>query len=151
MPWDGQVPYHMPLSHADTLSHTLRPFTTTPEKIWYLVWDGYGSILPTSQPRVQRPHRNYLPYYGGIDDTRDLGIDEHREPPEYWFPDDKSWCVATDVDLCWTYVGGSKACIDAILNSSELESVPAELSHGLTVDSDIFNRLSPDEKKQWGY
>ncbi len=96
-PWDGQVPYHLPLSHADALAHILRPFTTTPEKIRYLVWDGYGSLPATSRPRVQRLHRNYLLYYGGIDDAEDLGIGEHREPPEYWFPDDKSWCVATDV------------------------------------------------------
>ncbi|MCF8564611.1 hypothetical protein LLE49_07610 [Alicyclobacillus tolerans] len=128
----------------------LRPFTTTQEKIWYLVWDGYGDLPQTPRPRVQRPQRNYLLYYGGIDDAGDLRIGEHREPPEYWFPDDKFWCVATDVDLYWTYVEGSQACIDAISNSSELESVPAQLSHGLAVDSDTLNRLSPVGKKPWG-
>lgn len=91
-PWDGQVPFHLPLSHADTLAHIFRPFTTTPEEIC-----GYGSILPTSRSRVQRPHRNYLLCCGGIDDAGDLGIGEHQRPPEYWFPDDKSWCVATDL------------------------------------------------------
>lgn len=68
--------------------------------------------------------------------------EHHRESPEYWFPEDKSWCVATDMDLFWTYVGGSHTCIDALLNSPDLEAVPAELNDGLTVESDEMNKLS---------
>lgn len=150
-PWDGRVPNDMPMHQAKALANLLGSFTATPEKVWYLVWEGYGDVPQTSGPRVQRPHRNYLLYCGGIDDIGGRGIPEHhREPPEYWFPEDKSWCVATDMDLFWTYIGGSRACIDAILNSPDLETVPAELNDGLTVESDEINLLSDEEKSEWG-
>ena len=68
---------------------------------------------------------------------------------DYWFPEDRAWCVATDTDLYWTYVGGSRRCVDAVLGGSGLECVPAEIDHGLTIDSDVFNRLSPEEKAKW--
>ena len=150
-PWDGQVPYHMPMQQAKALANLLNSFTATPEKVWYLVWEGYGDVPQTSRPRVQRPQRNYLLYCGAINDIGEGGISEHhRQPPEYWFPKDKSWCVATDVDLFGTYVGGSRDCIDALLNSPDLETVPAELNDGLTVESDVINRLTNEEKSKWG-
>lgn len=150
-PWDGQVPFHMPLSQVKILARVLKQFTATPDKLWYLVWEGHGSLPKTDSPRVQKPQRNYLLYTGTISDIGHLGIaDHHHNPPEYWFPDDKSWCVATDVDLFWTYVGGSRACIDTILHSADVEVVPAELNHSLTVESDPINPLSDEEKSQWG-
>lgn len=57
----------------------------------------------------------------------DLGDLKHfyewprRRPADYWFPQDPSWCVASDVDLCWTYVGGTQRCIEAILSCADLE------------------------------
>lgn len=105
-PWDGQVSYDMPVHQAHALANLLVAFTATPDKVWYLVWDGYGDIHRTSRPRVHQSQRDYLLYCGDIGDIDGRGISEHhREPPEYWFPEDKSWCVATDVDLFWTYVG----------------------------------------------
>lgn len=146
-PWDGQVPYDMPIQQSKVLAHLLGSFTATADKLWYLVWEGHGDVTHSSRPRIKRPQRSYLLYRGGIDDVgvRDMP-EHHQEIPEYWFPEDKSWCVATDVDLSWTYVGGSRTCIDAILNSPNLESVPAGLNDGLTVESDEMNALSDEEK-----
>ena len=77
------MPYHMPNRQAKTLVSILGSFTATTDKMWYLVWDGHGDIPRTSLPRVQRPHRNYLLYSGGIDDVGDRGIPEHHvQPPE---------------------------------------------------------------------
>jgi len=150
-PWDGRVPSFLKVAKAGVLSKILQDFTGTPEKVWFCVWEGYGSLARTSKHRVHRPQRSYLLYVGDLAGMVDFRIGEfHRLPPEYWFPDDKSWCVATDIDLYWTYVGGSQSCIEAILRNSELESVPAELGHGLTVDADCVNRLSDEEKSAWG-
>ena len=106
-PWNGQVPDYLPKHQVKALAHLLSFFTETPDKMWYLVWEGHGDLPRSSRPRVQRSHRHYFLFSGYLDDVSDRSIPEyHREPPEYWFPEDKSWCVATDIDLYWTYVGG---------------------------------------------
>ncbi len=151
-PWDGHRPPSMPLSQLKTLSNLLSNFTQTPDSIWCLVWEGHvGSVLQgTVRPIIKNPYRKYYLYKGGIEAFGQTGFTTHHfEPPEYWFPGDHSWCVATDMDLFWTYVGGSKTCIDAILQSSHLEAVPAKLNHGLTMESDRINRLTEEEKANW--
>ena len=47
--------------------------------------------------------------------------------------------MATEVDFDWTYVGGSTECIAAILGDRRLEALPAQLSDGVTYDSDPLN------------
>ncbi len=32
-----------------------------------------------------------------------------------WWPADRAWFIATEVDFAWTYVGGTRALIDALL------------------------------------
>ena len=49
--------------------------------------------------------------------------DDHS--PNLWWPDDRAWCVATEIDLAWTYVGGSAALISDVLASPRLEAQPA--------------------------
>ena len=143
-PWDGQCPYRLPADRAIALADILRSFTGVADRVWYLVWEGYGGLPRRRGPRVQTPCRGYFLYRGELAvKEEDFRIGQyHDRAPEYWFPEDRSWCVGSDVDLFWTYVGGSRSCVQAILESPELESVPAELGHGLTVDSDRINRLS---------
>jgi hypothetical protein len=47
--------------------------------------------------------------------------------------------VATDVDLMSTYVGGSRACVDAIVSSAELEAFEVSRDQSLRWDSDAVN------------
>lgn len=61
-----------------------------------------------------------------------------------WWPDDRSWFVSTEVDFSWTYVGGTKACIDAVLAHPEVEALRARLSDRITIDGDMLN-LPPDD------
>lgn len=39
-----------------------------------------------------------------------------------WWPQDLAWCVATEIDLMETLVGGSAAAIAAVLANRRLES-----------------------------
>jgi hypothetical protein len=43
--------------------------------------------------------------------------------PEYWWPDDRSWCVCTDWDLTFTLVGGSRTLVEACLAHPILECI----------------------------
>jgi hypothetical protein len=50
-----------------------------------------------------------------------------------------SWCVATDVDLMSTYVGGSRACVDAIVSCPELQAFEVSPDQSPSWDSDAVN------------
>jgi hypothetical protein len=56
-----------------------------------------------------------------------------------WWPDDRSWFVSTEVDLAYTYVGGTRECIKAVTGHPEIEALPAKLSDRITWDSDAMN------------
>ena len=59
--------------------------------------------------------------------------------PDIWWPGDRSWCVATDIDLCHTYVGGSQECVEAIPSHPSLEALPTTLDVSTYLISDSIN------------
>ncbi|MGW8375644.1 hypothetical protein [Streptomyces sp. ODS28] len=65
--------------------------------------------------------------------------------PNLWWPEDRAWCVATEVDFTSTYIGGTHACIDALLHAPELEAYPAHPGDTVTEDSD---RINPPPRKR---
>jgi hypothetical protein len=71
------------------------------------------------------------------------GVVQHYQSPSIWWPDDRSWWVATEVDFDWTYVGGSSKCIADVLAHPGLEALPARLSDGVHWDSDPINPAPP--------
>lgn len=48
------------------------------------------------------------------------------QSPQQWWPDDRSWAVATEIDDEHTVVAGSEALIEALLAHPELETVSVE-------------------------
>jgi hypothetical protein len=65
-----------------------------------------------------------------------------QDGPSIWWPDDRAWCVASEIDLPYTYVGGSTELIGKILQHAALEALPSDLSEGITFDSDKVNAPS---------
>ena len=62
-----------------------------------------------------------------------------EDGPNLWWPDDRAWCVASEIDFPYTYVGGSNQLIEEILADPLLEALAATTSQGITVDSDTVN------------
>jgi hypothetical protein len=60
-----------------------------------------------------------------------------------WWPADRAWFVATDIDLVSTYVGGSAAAVSALLACSAVEAAPAAADQGTAEGSDVVNPV-PD-------
>ena len=60
-------------------------------------------------------------------------------PGSLWWPDDRAWCVATEIDLNTTYVGCDEPCRDAILATSEFEALAIDPATGITCASDLLN------------
>jgi hypothetical protein len=57
-----------------------------------------------------------------VSDERSL----ERQCPQWWWPDDRSWFVGTEIDDPWTYVAGSRALVGEVLAMPQWESVAVE-------------------------
>jgi len=117
------------LSIIEALVEHLRPATATPGECYFALWEGFGSTAVPEDllPKLELPNRAYHVFAGPIAaaqtsyDAYPLGY--HDQFANLWWPADHTWCVATEVDSAWTHVGGSRACIDAVLADPRLESV----------------------------
>ena len=147
-------PYHCPssigqpfigqLPEAETkrVAATLQDFTATPEQCYLLVWEGYGGMELFYPPtaKLVLPSRTYLAFTGPIDGVLELARDANMlEGPNLWWPEDKAWIVGTEIDSMETYVGGSAACIDALLGDPEIETFPFAINDSVIFDADTVN------------
>ena len=143
--WDwGQPPQEglLPRDDAERLASLLRSHTTTPDVCWFCVWDGYGGFVDANYrdvPRVTLPQRSYILYRGPLDAVTSFQWGWTWQSPNLWWPDDRAWCVATEIDLPETYVGGSQACIDRILSDDRLESIQTRSDARVDINADSVN------------
>jgi hypothetical protein len=131
--------------------------TSTPELIWYAIWEGYGWGTATtlyaapsgplawvSRVRARRqqrravrdrtvrvrvglgevpsfdvPLRRYLLVEGPLESVSAIARPGGSgfQVPDLWWPQDRSWFVASDTDLGWSYVGGSEAFVARVLEA----------------------------------
>ena len=150
-PW-GSHPQigSLPEAELRALVEVLRRFTTTPDDCRFCLWEGYGNIDKRlySAARVKAPARDYLLFRGPIDAALTFTVGEFPfwgDSPNIWWPEDRAWCVATDIDLFDTYVAGSRECIDAVLNAPRLEALPTSRDARVSLDADTIN--APVEPK----
>lgn len=159
-PQEGSIPE----SECRTLVEVLRGFTSTPGNCFFCLWDGYSfsylregysnqafadfdSRRYKADSRVRAPGRDYLLFRGPLDKIMAfLAGDEpfFGNSPNIWWPEDRAWCVATDIDLFDTYVGGSPECIEAVLGSPDLEALPTTIDARVDIGGDTIN--APDKR-----
>ena len=65
------------------------------------------------------------PVWGGS--TLDLD-DGALDGPNLLWPADRAWVVASEIDLTWTYLGGSRAIVDAVVGDRRVTARRVELS-----------------------
>ena len=75
-------------------------------------------------PQVKVPAREYFLFASTVADVPSFAIGGFPQTPSIWWPDDRAWCVATEVDGYDSYVGGSQACIEAVLASDLMRATP---------------------------
>jgi hypothetical protein len=159
----------LPLDLARALVDVLGDHTSTRERCWFAAWEGWGdyrdgsAVLqtvgtspddapttlppgthrekPRERPTFTLPHRGYYLARGPLASALETvyGVTWAYQSASIWWPEDRAWCVTTEVDFDWTYVGGSAECIAAVLADARLEALPARLSDGVTYDSDRIN------------
>jgi hypothetical protein len=99
-------------------------------------------------PRVRHPYRRYLLLNGpmtGVSEIADSvpGLSVRRQSPTLWWPDDRAWFVATEIDFDSTVVAGSSALIDAITAYDRWEAFRVAPDDSLRFDSDLINAPDP--------
>ena len=105
-------------------------------------------------PRLGLPGRDYLLFTGALRDAASMGRrtpDEvrgawpsgwlWRQSPNLLWPDDRSWCLATEVDLDSTLVAGPAPLVDALVASKALEAHRVPPEGDLSTTGDHLNPL----------
>ncbi|MGH2596746.1 MAG: hypothetical protein ACRDH7_12385 [Actinomycetota bacterium] len=82
------------------------------------------TLWSRSQPSF--PGREYLLFHGSLDALESFHLGIWWQPPNLWWPDDRAWFVATEIDGYDTFVGGSRRCIEAVVASPDLEALPID-------------------------
>ncbi len=149
-PWSnpplvGQCPREVLIPLTELLSI----YTNSPQRCWVCFWEGYGGINEAIQrvnkavPRIQLPDRSYYLLNVPLNKiAKGVFTDKNGlEPlsPSLWWPDDRTWCVATEIDFRWTYIGGSQACINELLDHEQLENLATKPEHRGDYASDVVN------------
>lgn len=135
-PQQGQFPAEL----LPVLCEVLAAHTSTAEQCYFGLWEGWGWIGALGDavgegPWLELSGRRYLLFEGPVGAATELGDsgDGYFFPqsPNLWWPQDRVWCVATDVDLHSTYVGGSARLVQDLAGEPHLEVLPAQLSDRL--------------------
>ena len=153
---------------AGALVALLSKHTSTPNSCWLCLWEGYGYLTPGAMaplvaarrpsarlrvrlkllqlrwsrpglprqdgPRVRLPGRDYLLFHAPL--TEAMGWEDG---PNLWWPDDRAWCVASEIDFPYTYVAGPQGLIDAIVQDPSIEALPATDTDEISYSSDKIN------------
>jgi hypothetical protein len=116
-----------------SVAAVLRAHTTTPDRCWFCLWEGYAwqglrsSPIPAEildGPRVSLPRRDYVLFGGPVEAA--AAIDGAAFTPNIWWPADRAWCVVSAIDLPWTYVAGPAPMLAELARHGDLEVFPAE-------------------------
>jgi hypothetical protein len=97
-----------------------------------------------SEARVCLPGRDYLFFEGPIEGAIDFGsylTPEYFIPqsPNLFWPEDRAWCAASEIDLYCTLVGASNALAESLVANPALEAWRVLPDDPIHYDSDEIN------------
>jgi hypothetical protein len=152
------------------LCDRLAEHTATGDRCFFGLWEGYGrletygwtsgssaacsdrsrpghafSVQELTRPRLRLAGRGYLVLAGALRDARRVcswvGNRPDPQSPNFIWPRDRAWCVASEVDFDSTLVGGPRTLIEVILQNPVLDAWPVRPGDSLAADADEINLL----------
>jgi hypothetical protein len=131
----------LPLDVAESLAELLGRHTTTPETAWFAFWHGFGGIRHeiAVAPPFKVPHREYHLLAGPVEAFSESAETLRYQSANLWWPDDRRWCVASEIDLDTTYVGCGDDTAAVLLAHDDLEALEIDPATGIAFDSDAQN------------
>lgn len=128
----------LPERQAKLLAEILARHTLTPQECYFALWEGWG-YFKGQTASFQLPNRSYYLFRGSVQSAAMSMSSWGWQSANLWWPRDRAWCVATEVDFSWTYVAGSAECIEGILGGKDLESWPASPDDRTDIAGDQVN------------
>jgi len=131
----------LPADVGGPLADVLAAHTTTGDQCWFAIWEGFGGLPADvrAAPRFEVPARAYHLFQGPVTAITHDVLPPFRQSANIWWPEDQSWCVATEIDLMSTYVGCTRACADELLATASIESYEVPATAGINWASDTLN------------
>jgi len=147
------------VKELNALLEVLRDFTPAGEVCWFGWWQGYAWMagfparvpLAAGQQRIAKrskitpsrervasipvfglPQRPTVLYRGPIEGAAAFIRPPASQSPNLWWPNSRSWCVASEVDFRSTYIGGSRQTITRLLEHGDLEAIPVLVTDPVT-------------------
>jgi hypothetical protein len=162
---------HLAHSALTVLCDRLAEYAGGEPDCCFSLWEGYGGLdeygwlAATAPPRskvdnrdrhiltldeigrsrLRLPNRDYVVLTGPLHAALrigffGLGVFWPQSPNIFW-PEDRTWCVASEIDFDSTLVGGSARLIEAILKTPELDAWPVGADDSLAYDADKINHV----------
>jgi hypothetical protein len=98
---------NLPRELLDSLPHVLARRTSTPGRCYFAVWEGWGGCCPRSVlRRCSRFQRTITYSPGPLTPSVNWRTRGNRRGRRTCGGQDHAWCVATEIDLKTTYIGG---------------------------------------------
>lgn len=124
---------------AGALIEVLANATTTPDDAFVAIWEGWGNVpgqrFPGAAHLKTQGRGHFLlrgPLTGALSSVAVAGRDQPATG--LWWPADRAWFVATEVEFEWTFVAGRPTLIDRVLTDDRIEAAaisfdaPADLA-----------------------
>jgi hypothetical protein len=151
--WPGTNPHRGNLEPdvLIALCELLGVHTAAPEDCCFCLWEGYGwlddrepaplfTAEELSRPRVKLPHRSYLLLTGALPAASQIISPPFRQSPNLFWPADRAWCAATELDFDSTLVAGTAELIETILKSPSFDAWPVHPNDSLAANADTLNQ-----------
>lgn len=147
---DGPAQGAFPLELMTSLIDILGIHTSTAETVHFMVWEGTAELPESDAATIDLAGRRHLVFTADLSaGTRAVVLDPHGEPvephisPHLWWPDDRAWVVATDVDFRSTLVAAPRDCADQILTDPTFETFEVSVEDRADLGGDDRNPLPP--------
>lgn len=108
------------------------------DECYFAVWEGNSALQGVNGdlPKATIDQYRFHVLAGTVADaTRRF----HGLRPNLWWNRDRSWLVASNIDLVSTYVGATSDAIDRLLHSSVIEAWEVSADDDVTITSDTLN------------
>jgi len=119
---------------------------TSSSSAYFLLWEGWGDlnerVFESSTPKVRHDGRSLYLLRGPLQDYV-----EFPHTPNYFWPEDRSWCLCGDCDFEWMYVAGSATCVEEILAVPSLDAFATKLENPARVGMDVVNDPSANVRR----
>ena len=138
------VPQTLASTQEAALLSILANHTTSPRS-WFVLWwgDYHGSAVISEESLLEVDHgpsSDYCVFTGPHRAWKDFW-----SYPRWWWPEDRSWCWHTGLDLDMTncaYLGASRQCVEEIFANTVIEAVLAHPDDPVFA-TDTINRQKP--------